>query len=530
MKKCVILIAHFLRGENKMKKVSQLKFGAALSYLSLGVGNVISILYTPIMIRLLGQSEYGLYNLSNSIIGYLGVLDFGIGNAVIRYTAKYKALEDKEGESNLYGMFFVIYSILAILVILTGIFLVKNTHLFFSNSLTKDELIRIQFMMALMIFNLAISFPFGIFGAIITAHEQFIFPKLVGIVRQILNPFVMLPLLLLGYRSLGMTVATTCLNLIFIWINLYYCFNILKIKVKFNRMDFLVLKEIMGYSFFIFLNMIVDKIYWSTDQFILGSVRGTVAVAVYSIGSTFNQYYMNFSTAISGVFLPKVTKMVTRNVSNEELSDLFIRTGRIQFIILSFILSGFILVGQEFIAIWAGRDYEESYFIALVVMIPLTIPLIQNLGITILQAKNMHYFRSTIYIMIAILNVMISIPLAKIYGGIGCALATGISMIIGNIIIINIYYYKKLCINIPKFWIEISKLSIPVLLSIGIMLLVNKLIPLSGVINVLFTGSVFTIIFVSLMWLLGMNNSEKELFIGPIKMVGRKVEEVKLCD
>ncbi len=71
-----------------MKNRNQLKFGAALSYISLGIGNVISILYTPIMLRLLGQSEYGLYNLSNSIIGYLGVLDFGIGNAVIRYTAK----------------------------------------------------------------------------------------------------------------------------------------------------------------------------------------------------------------------------------------------------------------------------------------------------------------------------------------------------------------------------------------------------------------------------------------------------------
>ena len=242
-----------------MKKVNQLKVGAALSYVSLAVGNIIGILYTPIMLRLLGQSEYGLYNLSNSIIGYLGVLDFGIGNAVIRYTAKYKALEDKESESNLYGMFIVIYSVLAILVIIAGSFFVMNTHLFFSSSLTATEMRRIQLMMALMIFNLAISFPFGIFGAIITAHEKFIFPKIVAIIRQILNPFIMIPLLLVGYRSLGMTVATTCLNLIFIWVNCYYCFKILKIKVKFKKMDFSLLKEIVGYSFFIFLNMIVDQ-------------------------------------------------------------------------------------------------------------------------------------------------------------------------------------------------------------------------------------------------------------------------------
>lgn len=505
-----------------MKKVNQLKVGAALSYVSLGLGNIISILYTPIMLRLLGQAEYGLYNLSNSIIGYLGVLDFGIGNAVIRYTAKYKALEDKDGESNLYGMFIVIYSILAILVILAGSFLVKNTHLFFSSSLTNDEMTRIQFMMELMIFNLAISFPFGIFGAIITAHEQFIFPKLVAIVRQILNPFVMLPLLLLGYKSLGMTVATTCLNLIFIWVNVYYCFKVLKIKVKFNRMDFSVLKEIMGYSFFVFLNMIVDKIYWSTDQFILGSVRGTVAVAVYSIGSTLNQYYMNFSTAISGVFLPKVTRLVTQNVSDEDLSNLFIRIGRIQFIILSFILGGFILVGRSFVNLWAGPGYDESYFITLAIMIPQTIPLIQNIGITILQAKNMHQFRSIIYILISIMNVLISIPLAKLLGGLGCAIATSLSILIGNIIIINIYYYKKVGIDIPRFWREIFKMGIPAMLSIIGTLLLSKFVVLNGILAILIKGSLYSILFISFMWFLGMNNNERLLFIGPINLIRKK--------
>ena len=91
-----------------MKKINQLKAGAILSYISLGLTSFISILYTPIMIKLLGQSEYGLYNLANSVIGYLGVLDFGLGVSVIRYTAKYRALNDKEGEENLHGLFIII--------------------------------------------------------------------------------------------------------------------------------------------------------------------------------------------------------------------------------------------------------------------------------------------------------------------------------------------------------------------------------------------------------------------------------------
>ena len=229
-----------------MRKDGQLKLGVILSYVSLGLGNIISILYTPIMLRLLGQSEYGLFNLSNSIIGYLGVLDFGIGNTVVRYTAKYKTLNDKEGESSLYGMFIVIYSILAGIVLIAGSVLVVNAHLIFSNSLTADELSKIKIMMGLMVLNLAISFPLGIFGSIIVAHEQFVFPKIMTIIRQIMNPFIMLPVLLMGYKSVAMTLVTTTLNVVFILVNMYYCFKVLKIKISFNHMRFTVLKEMGG--------------------------------------------------------------------------------------------------------------------------------------------------------------------------------------------------------------------------------------------------------------------------------------------
>lgn len=502
-----------------MKKVNQLKAGAILSYLSLGISNIISILYTPIMLRLLGQSEYGLYNLSNSIIGYLGVLDFGLGNAIVRYTAKYRALADEDGESNLHGLFIIIYMILALIVIFVGTILTMNIDTIFSKGLSETEVNRMIILMELMIFNLAISLPGGIFAAIMTAYEKFIFPKIMTIIRSIINPLIMLPLLLIGYKSVAMTIITTIINIVWIIVNMYYCLHILKIRIKFKNVDFSILKEVSGYSFFVFLNMIVDKVYWSTDQFILGAIRGTTVVAVYAVGSTFNQYYMNFSTAISGVFLPKVTQMVTKQASDKELSDLFIKIGRIQFIIMSFILGGFLLLGDEFISIWAGSEYSEAYFIALVVMVPLTIPLIQNMGLTILQAKNMQKFRSNVYIVIAVLNVFLSIPLAKILGGLGCAVATSFAMILGNIIIINIYYYKKINIDIPNFWKNIGKMSFPVVLSLILGFLIKSIIKFNGFFFIIIIGLIFSLIFLVLMWWLGMNDYEKKLFVSAVRKV-----------
>lgn len=506
-----------------MKSINQLKLGAILSYVSLALTSVISLIYTPIMLNQLGQSEYGLYTLSNSVIGYLGILDFGLSNAVVRYTTKYKTLKDKENEENLYGMFIIIYSILAVIIVIAGSIIILNLDTLFSKSLTLIELNKMKIIMGILIFNLAISFPFGVFNGIILAYEHFVFPKLIAIIRAILNPLIMLPLLFMGYRSIAMTIATTILNIMFIIINIYYCFKILKIKVKFNIFRFDILKEISSYSFFIFLNIIIDKIYWSTDQLILGAVSGTVAVAIYSIGSTFISYYMSFSTAISSVFLPRVTQMVTKKVSSEEISELFIRTGRVQYIVMSYILSSFILFGKSFISIWAGNGYRESFYIALIVMCALTIPLIQNIGITILQAKNLHRFRSKIYIVIALLNLIVSIPLAKLFGGIGAAACTATAMILGNGIIINLYYYRKIKINIPKFWGEIATMTIPVVISMFCGFLINKLISINGYMGIAIKGTIFSIIFVFIMFKYGVNEYEEQLFLNPIKKIKNKI-------
>lgn len=506
-----------------MKNVNQLKAGALLSYVSLAVNNIISILYTPFMIRLLGQSEYGLYNLANSVIGYLGVLDFGLGNAIIRYGAKYRALEDKDGESNLYGVFSVVYTLIAFIVVLAGMLLSFNVNALFEGSLSAIELEEMKILVIIMCFNLAISLPGGIFSAIIIAYERFVFPKILGIIRAIINPFIMMPLLLMGYKSIAMAVVTTVINIIWIFVNMYYCFKVLNVRFKVKKIDFSILREVTVYSFYIFLNMIVDKVYWSTDQFILGAIKGTSVVAVYSIGSTMLQYYMNFSNAISGVFLPKVTRMVTQNASDKDISDLFIKVGRVQYLVMAYILGGFSLIGTEFIKLWAGEEYSEAFWIAIVVMVPLTIPLIQNIGITILQAKNRQKFRSIVYVGIAVANIIFSIPLAKLMGGFGAALSTCGAMIVGNIIIINIYYHRKINIDIPLFWKNIIIMSIPFVTAMGIVFIVNKIVILNGLLYLICNAVLYSLIFIPLMWKFAMNDYEKSL----VKSMMIKVR--KLC-
>lgn len=505
-----------------MKK-NQIKAGAILSYVSLLLNTIISLFYTPFMLHKLGQSQYGLYSLIASIVGYLTILDFGFGNAIIRYTAKYRALNEREKEYNLNGIFLILYTFIGIIAAAIGFILYLNINNLFSAKMTFSEINTAKVLILLLVFNLSVSFPLGIFSSIITAYEEFVFSKVINIIRIIVNPCIMIPLLCLDYKAIGMVVITTILNITCLLINMCFCFSKLKIKIHFNKLDFSILKEIIGYSFYIFLNMIVDKINWSADQFILGAVSGTVAVAVYSIASQVNTYYLSFSTAISGVLLPRLTAMDAKNASDKYFSDIFIKVGRIQYIIMGYILSGFLLVGQDFINTWAGRNYSGAFLMTVILIVSVTVPLIQNLGITILQAKNRQKFRSIVYIFVAVINIGISIPLAKIYGGIGCAIGTAIGLILGNIIIINIYYYKKIHIDIPEFWKEIFSITIPIIISFFCGFFINRFIVGSGYLFIVIKGLIFTLFYIPLMWFIGMNKYEKDLFRKPIIKIFKKL-------
>jgi len=504
-------------------KINQLKAGAVLSYLILGLNNLVGLVYTPYMLRMMGQSEYGLYALVTSVIAYLTILDLGFGNTIIRYTAKFRAENKSEELHSMFGMFVTLYMAISLITILLGTVLYFNIDLIYSKALTADELQKVHIMIILLIFNLAFTFPLSIFGSIITAYENFVFQRLIRIARIILNTGVMIILLEMGYRAIGMVVLITILNLATLLINFWYCKVKLKIKIRFKGFDRNLFKELSGYSFFIFLGALVDRLYWSSGQIILGAFIGTAAIAVFSVAIQLQQMYSSFSTAIPGVFLPKITAMTTKEHSHREISDLFIKTGRIQFIILAFVLTGFILFGEQFITLWAGPDYKETYYITLLFFIPMTIPLIQNIGLTILMARNQMKFRSVLYVFIAIFSVVLQLLLVKRYGGIGSAIAICTALVLGQIIAMNIYYYKKQNIDIPKFWKEIGRMSVSPIITGVLTYFILQTVELNNVAKLAAGMVVFSAIYLPLFWFTSMNAYEKQLLVKPLQKVKEKV-------
>lgn len=505
--------------------VNQLKAGVVLNYVVIFLNTVVGLLYTPYMLRMMGQSEYGLYSLVASVIAYLTVLDLGFGNAIVRYTAKFRAEKKTEEQYEMFGMFFLLYLVIGIVAFGIGLGLYFNVDTLFGNTMTAVELDRARIMMLLLVANLAFTFPMSIWGSIIQAYEDFVFQKSLNIIRIILNTAVMICLLHFGYKAVAMVVVQTIFNVLTLVVNFIYCRRKLNIHIcfRFKHFHWGFLKEVAIYSFWIFLNAIMDRVYWSTGQFVLGAMVGTAAVAVFAIAIQLEGMYMQFSTAISSVFLPKVTAMVATNRSRKEISDLFIRTGRIQYIVLAYILSGFIIFGRQFIELWAGAGYSDAYMISLLFFIPLTVPLIQNLGITILQARNEMKFRSVLYIIIALVSLAMQIVLTSHFGGIGCAMGVSGALVVGQILIMNVYYRRRQDLDIMTFWKEISKMSvIPIVLIFSSMLVIRHFFALDSWGKLILGIAAFSLVYIPLFFRFSMTDEERNLFISMFhKIFGR---------
>ena len=505
-------------------KINQLKSGVVLSYAQMVLSNLMSIIFTPIIIRILGQDEYGIMSLASAVIGYLSLLNLGLGSSYNYFYHKRKKEANDDGIARLNGMYMTIFCVIALAIFIVGIVIVSNAKIVLGNEITGSELAIAKKLMFISVLSMAITLPATVFGSYIVVHEIFFFSRIIAIVFTIILNIVRLSLLFLGFRSVSIAIASLVLTILKLSITISYAVKKLHIKFNFSGFQFNILKSMFTFSFFIFLNQIVDQINWSIDKYIIARFYGAASVAVYSIGASLNNYYVTISSTISNVFSPRINKMVSAKTDNNSLTDLMIRVGRIQFLVLSLVFSGLVFFGEYFIVgYYAGTGYEEAYKIVLILCTPVTIPLIQSMGIEIQRAKNKHRFRSVIYVIMAFFNLGISIPLCKHFGIIGCAIGTAIGIILANVIIMNIYYHKKLGLNMIRFWKSIFRILpseiIPVLFGVFIL----KVVKVETLSEFLIFGVLYVIVFSASAWFLGMNNFEKNLIKEPVNKIYKRL-------
>ena len=497
-----------------------IKIGVIITYITRFFSVGISLFYVPIMLGKLGQVEYGLYALVQSIVSYLQMSEMGIGTTATRYNSKYIAENDKDGQKTINGMFFVLYLLIALFcALVSGIIYYFLPSIYSAYSQASILLIKKLFLTA--IGNLLITFVFKIFNSIIISYEKFIFIKALALIQTILGPVGMLIVLYMGAGSVGMLAVTTIISLVFGIIQSVYCFSTLKISFDFTHFKKELFVAIFKFTSFVFLNSLANQLFVNTDKIIVSIIMNETAVAIYAIVLQFDIYFVNFSNLITQFYLPKLTKSISKN--SGDLSEALFEIKRIskfQIIIAGFIFGGFISIGKPFITLWIGNDYNIAYYLIILQFLTDYLSASQSMFEPLMQALNLHKGRAIIAIAFAMLKVVFTTVLVIMIGLFGCVIAYVLIFII-RLIAYNIYYNKKAEIDIKSYYKYIIKIYMSVTLCLGIaagaLYFVQKVVAINSY-PVLFAAAlVFVLLYVSGVFWFVLSRNERNTVFGMIK-------------
>lgn len=485
------------------------KFAIIISYLMIAANTLSNLLLTPMYLRYLGIEMYGLYQMVYSVAHYILILDFGISTTMVRYIATFHAKNDYDSEKNFSAHCLGIVCVVIIVIAAVGK-IVNSQLLNIYPSISLEEAGIAHSIFTVMVITITITILEHFFQGIIMAYEHFTVVKFFSLLKIIIKVSLTVTMLIFGLDVISIVIADLIVSIISVLLLAGYSLGVIKFRVRLSHFDKALVFSVLSFMIAIFLQSVVSYVNNVVDKTILGVMTTKKDVAIYSVGLTFITLFNSLPSAISGVFLPQATKLVTHDADRETLTGFVSRPGRYQFILCGAIIAGFVLFGKEFISLWAGTDSIKAWDIALIIMIPNMIPLIENTVISILDAKKKRIFRSIVLLGISLINVLISIVLVKKYGMMGAPIGTAIAFIVGYGLILNVYYHRVIGINVIVMFKTIFS---------GIWLCVIVASFISFPLNILFKNYSIKTLFVKIMffcvvyaialWLFGLNRTEK---------------------
>ncbi len=423
--------------------------GIMLSYVYTALNMVVGLFLSAFLLRILGDTEYGIYKTVSSFANMLVLFEFGTGTVMTRnLTICFaKNADQNEIERN-------ISTVWTITNVLAGVILIASLGFFmalggiYQNSMTAEQIHYGQYIFIFVTIHLILSFYSQTLGGVILAYEYYPYRSVVSI-AQLISRVILLVALLSKYKyailiamvDAGIIMATTAFSF-------YFCRKKCGVAFSFRQFDYGIFKQILPLSLAIFLQVIVNQANSNVDNFLIGIKLNPESVALYSVAMYVYSIFSSLTTIPISMYAPQVLKNVARGMRGKELTDSMVQPCRLVMLTGGGILFGFISAGHPFIELIYGKEYILAWSIALIIMVPMMVNMCNGVLINVLDALNKRMARSKVLIATTVINIILTIVWLNQWGVVGAAVATAVATVLGQIIIMNIYYAKVIGIHV----------------------------------------------------------------------------------
>ena len=439
---------------------SAIKKGAVISYVAIFLNIAITFFYTPWMIRKIGVSDYGLYSLVYSFISYF-ILDFGLSQAIQRFIAKYRAEGNEDKVEKMIGITTRVY-----LIIDAIIFCILLVLYFFISDifkgLTPTEIERLKGLYIIAGIFSVLSFMFKPMAGAMMAFEYFVEERILEMVNRVGAVVGVCIALSLGADVFALILINGAFSLTTSILKLIIFKRKSKLNIQWTYFDKGELKNIFSFSVWTFGGGLAQRLRLSLVPSILGILSNSSEIAIFAMGMSLEGMVYTLSSALNGLFLPTVSRMV-QNKKRDEINKLMTKVGRIQLYIISLIFSGFVIFGRSFLLLWVGEDFLNVYWVLLLLILSNLVLLTQSVAGDLIYVEN-KIKESTIRILIcSVIGLGVACVLSPKLGAVGAAIGTAFGLCL-YILLINVFYHKRMDLDIVDFFKQCHLKILPLLI------------------------------------------------------------------
>lgn len=485
--------------------------GIVLSYINTALTMVCGLFMSSYLLRSLGATEYGIYQSVSSFVNYLVLFEFGTGTVMTRNLSvcKGKNASEAEIERNT-STIWTIANILAFVILIASVAFYFMLGKIYSNSFTPAQIAHGRKIFIFMAIYLFFSFYSQTVNGAILACEKYTFSSIVSIVKMIIRTALLIILIFSFQNAIILAAFDAVLTALATLFSYYYCKRTCKITFSFKHFDKTIFISALPLCTAIFLQTIVNQANKNVDKFLIGIMMTPEKVALYGVGMYVYSIFSSLTTIPISLYSPQIIKNVSNGMQGKELTDTLIQPGRLIVLIGGGVMFGFIAAGKQFISIFYGEAYTEAWLVATVIMLPMYINMANGLLVNVLDALGKRIYRSVILILTTTANILLTILWIGKFGIIGAATATAVCTLAGQVIIMNIYYKRKIGIPVVYMLKKTFKgILVYQIIAAGVGYLIGRQIE-NSYLSFVTAISVFIIIFLLGFIILGANTAEKQ--------------------
>lgn len=494
----------------------QIKLAALISYATIFINIVVGIFYTPWLVKSIGKSDYGIYVLITAFLSYF-LMDFGIGEALARFAAKFRVEGRPEKIQDLLGLATALYLIIDLIILaslMVVYFFIPN--IFKQLSSQEIETFKAVYIIA-GLFSI-ISFPFTSLNGLLLAYNHFITIKTTEFFTKIGVIVLMVVAIAMGHGIFALVLINALVGIAVIIMKLFSLKKEVSFNLKISLRDRALLKEIFSLSIWATVMGVAQRLLINAAPSLLGILSGTHEIAIFSIGMIIEGYTWTFANALNGFFLTKVSHLHSQN-DMDGINNLMINLGRIQLFLSGILILGIVILGKDFVMLWMGESFKNSYYVMLLLIIPGIIILTQEIALTQMYVRNDLKPRALLFITAAVICVIISSILSPKFGAVGSAMGVFFALLSCHVVGMNLIYWKRFNLDIPRFFKDVHIKYTPVIIAFVLAgFFLNYYFTGISWYNLIFKGVILSLVYALFSWFFYLNNEEKNIFLSGLKL------------